>query len=107
MPGATSGKSCEKVFDLRQRAAFSASQAMSIAITVVLPAPVASSWATRKRSGIPASMGAPSEVGTTSLPALIRSGNRRPRLPALGATSVSQIAAPTASRWQKNGRIAR
>ena len=75
------------------RTALMVCQAMSIAMTVVLPAPVASFSARRISSGL------------ASLLALARcSRNRLPVLPTWGATSVSQIAVSTASTWQKNGR---
>jgi len=66
---------------------------ISMAITVVLPAPVASFSANLTRSGL------------ASLLALARC-SRKP-FPALsfGATSVNQIAVSTTSIWQKNGRI--
>ena len=62
-------------------------------MTVVLPAPVASLSAARMSSGF------------ASLFALARC-SRIPfaRLPACGATSVSQMIVSTASTWQKNGR---
>ena len=70
-------------------------QAMSIAITVVLPAPVASFSASRARSGFACSF-------TSSSRSRISRTSRRPLC---GATSVSQIAVSTASTWQKNGRM--
>ena len=51
MPGATIRKASAKRLELRARAAFRVCQAISIAITVVLPAPVASLKAMRNRSG--------------------------------------------------------
>lgn len=63
-------------------------------MTVVLPAAVASFRARRGRPGLASSL------------AFCRcSRNFSPRLPSLGATSVSQIAVSTASSWQKKGRI--
>ena len=76
-----------------RRTALMVCQAMIIAMTVVLPAPVASFSARRISSGLASSL------------ALARcSRNRLPALPSFGATSVSQIAVSTASTWQKNGR---
>jgi hypothetical protein len=67
-------------------------QAMSIAMTVVLPAPVASFSARRISSGL------------ASLLALARCSRKRlPGFPDCGATSVSQMAVSTASIWQKKG----
>lgn len=68
-----------------RRTALMVCQAMSMAITVVLPAPVANFKARRISSGL------------ASLFALVRCS--RNRLPAFdcGATSVSQIAVSTAS----------
>ncbi|MCY1540199.1 hypothetical protein D9M68_758240 [compost metagenome] len=74
------------------RTALTVCQAMIIAITVVLPAPVASLSARRINSGL-ASLLAAFRCSSSSLPGLDR-----------GATSVSQIAVSTASTWQKNGR---
>ncbi|MCS5693945.1 hypothetical protein NZK33_18460 [Cyanobium sp. FGCU-6] len=71
------------------RAALMVCQAISIAITVVLPAPVASFKAIRNRSGLASSL-ALSSFSRMSLP----------RLPISGATSVSQIAVSAASIWQ-------
>jgi hypothetical protein len=75
--------------------AFTVCHAISIAITVVLPAPVASLSATRNSSGFASALALPR--------CLIM------RLPDWSfvspATSVSQIAVSTASTWQKNGRI--
>ena len=86
IPGATTRKPREKVFELPLRAALIACQAISIAMTVVLPAPVASFSATRNRSGL-----APAFAWRS------QSRKRRPRVPVLGATSASQMAVSTAS----------
>ena len=67
-------------------------QAMIIAMTVVLPAPVASFRARRISSGL-----------APLLASARCSRNRLPVLPNCGATSVSQMAVSTASIWQKNG----
>ena len=75
------------------RTALTVCQAISIAITVVLPAPVASLSASRARPGLACSFASCS-----------RSMNPRPSRPAPAATSVSQITVSTASTWQKNGR---
>ena len=93
MPGVMTRKPREKVFEPALRAALTACQAISIAITVVLPAPVASFSAIRNRSGF-----------APALACRSHSRKRRPRAPAFGATSCSQIAVSTASTWQKNGR---
>ena len=77
-----------------RRTALMVCHAITMAITVVLPAPVASFKANRMRSGF------------ASWLALARCAkNRSPVLPIFGATSVSQIAVSTASTWQKKGRI--
>ena len=104
MPGATTRKAFEKRLELGDRTAFSVCQAISMAITVVLPAPVASLKATRARSGLAFEAGAPSGWSAKLLATAIQSRNRLPRGPACGATSASQIAASTASSWQKKGR---
>ena len=92
MPGATMRKPREKFFPLGRRTAFTVCHAMSMAMTVVFPAPVASFSAMRKSSGF------------ASRFTLSRSSKMR--FPALdcGATSVSQMAVSTASIWQKKGR---
>ena len=68
------------------RTALMVCQAISIAITVVLPAPVASLTARRARPGF-----------ASSLAACRRCTNCRPSRPGPGATSVSQITVSTAS----------
>ena len=74
------------------RTALMVCHAMIMAMTVVLPAPVASFRASRDSSGL------------ASLLALARRSRRRlPACPDLGATSVSQMAVSTASTWQKKG----
>ncbi len=67
-------------------------QAMSIAITVVLPAPVASLSAKRGRPGFDRAFAA-SRWSRNFFPAAWP-----------GATSVNQISVSIASTWQKNGR---
>jgi hypothetical protein len=79
---------------LSRLTAFTVCQAMSIAMTVVLPAPVASFRATRSSSGL-----------ACAFAPLMWPQNLAPRAPSLGATSVNQIAVSTASIWQKKGRI--
>jgi hypothetical protein len=74
------------------RTALTVCQAISIAMTVVLPAPVASFSATRSSSGF-ASLLAPRICVQILAPAAARSE----------ATSASQIAVSTASIWQKKG----
>ena len=73
--------------ELRLRAEFSVCQAISIAITVVLPAPVASLKAMRRRSGLASALRARSRSSSC-----------------FGATSVSQMAVSAASIWQKKRR---
>ena len=77
-----------------RRTALIVCHAMSIAITVVFPAPVASLSARRINSGL-ASWLALASCSRKALPVL----------PVLDATSVSQMAVSTASIWQKNGRM--
>ena len=77
-----------------RRAALIVCQAMIIAITVVLPAPVASLRASRASPGL-----------ARSLAAWRSSRIFRSSRPSWGATSVSQIAVSTASTWQKKGRM--
>ena len=67
-------------------------QAIIIAMTVVLPAPVASFSARRSSSGL-----------ASALAFRMCSQNFVRARPFSGATSVSQIAVSTASIWQKNG----
>ena len=86
MPGATTRKPRVKRLLLGCRTALIVCHAMIMAMTVVLPAPVASFRARRDSSGL------------ASLLALARRSRRRlPTSPELGATSVSQIAVSTAS----------
>ena len=66
--------------------------AISMAMTVVLPAPVASLRASRERSGF-ASREASSKCCSSSRPALVR-----------WATSVNHTTVSAASTWQKKGR---
>ena len=68
-------------------------QAMSIAMTVVFPAPVASLRASRCNSGLDCSF------------ADRRWSRKRRPVADWGATSVSQIAVSAASTWQKKGRM--
>ena len=93
MPGAITRKPRVKRRLPGRRTALIVCQAMSIAMTVVLPAPVASFRARRERPGLASS--------------LERWRWSRSLLPCLsfGATSVSQMAISTASTWQKKGRI--
>ncbi len=79
--------------DPGRRTALTVCQAISMAMTVVLPAPVASLRARRISSGL------------ASWLASVRCFRKRsPALPIWGATSVSQMAVSTASIWQKKGR---
>jgi hypothetical protein len=91
MPGVTTRKPREAHFFF-SRTALSVCQAISIAITVVLPAPVASLSAMRMSSGLEATLAASRWAQ-----------NRCPWEDLLGATSVSQMIVSTASIWQKNG----
>ena len=84
-PGATTRKPRVKCLLAGWRTALTVCQAINMAMTVVLPAPVASFSARRINSGL------------ASLLALAKwSSNRFPPLKC-GATSVSQIAVSTAS----------
>ena len=94
MPGVTTRKPREKRLLLGWRAALTVCQAISIAMTVVLPAPVASFSARRSSSGLACGVGALDVVPEFAAA----------RRPCFGATSVSQIAVSTASIWQKKGR---
>ena len=76
------------------RTALMVCQAMIMAITVVLPAPVASFNASRLSPGFASLWAALSSAKICS-----------PTLPSCGATSVSQMMVSTASTWQKNGRM--
>ncbi len=94
MPGVTIKKPRVNFLLEGRRTALIVCQTISIAMTVVFPAPVASFRARRRSSGL------------ASLLALaICSIKRLPIFPAFGATSVSQMAVSTASTWQKNGRM--
>lgn len=78
----------------RGRTALMVCQAISIAITIVLPTLVASFSASRLSSGL------------ASLLALTRCGRKpSPILPICGATSVSQMVVSTASTRLKKGRM--
>ena len=90
-PGETTRKPRENLLCGR-RTALIVCQAISIAMTVVLPLPVASLSARRASSGL-ASRLAFARCSMNCLPAF-----------KLGATSVSQIAVSAASTWQKKGR---
>jgi hypothetical protein len=85
----------EKVFELGLRAALIACQAMSIAITVVLPAPAASFNAMRNRSGLAPSLGSLQPI--EEAPAAVRPWARL-----LPARSLSRRLRPgrrTAGAW--------
>ena len=86
MPGVMIRKPREKVLLFGWRTAFTVCQAISIAMTVVLPAPVAIFSAMRNSSGL-----------ACSLAPLMCSQNLSPRFPILGATSASQMTVSTAS----------
>ena len=92
IPGATIRKPRENFLAFGWRTALTVCHAISIAITVVLPAPVASFSAMRISSGLAAALAASRCVQ-----------NRRPCDEDFGATSVSQMTVSTASTWQKNG----
>jgi|GEM_PF-4113642 len=93
-PGVTTRNPRVKLLLVGRRTALMVCQAISMAITVVLPAPVASFKATRISSGL------------ASLLALTRCSRKDlADLPDFGATSDSQIIVSTASIWQKNGLI--
>ncbi len=93
MPGATIKNPRENCLLFGRLTALIVCQAISIAMTVVLPAPVASFKASLTSSGLDCSF-APR----------MWSQNFSPLFPNLGATSVSQITVSTASIWQKKGR---
>ena len=92
-PGVTTRNPLVNLRLLGCRTALMVCQAMTIAMTVVLPAPVASFRAIRSNSGLASWFTSPSRSNTLLSAALSR-----------GATSVSQIRVSTASTWQKNGR---
>jgi hypothetical protein len=87
MPGAMIRNPREKCLLFGRRAALTVCQAISIAMTVVLPAPVASFRATRRSSGL----------------AWERREFFAP-LSELRRDLVNQTAVSTASIWQKKGR---
>ena len=91
-PGATIRNPRVNLLLAGRRAKFTVCQAISMAITVVLPAPVANFNASRNNSGF-----------ASALAFRKCSRKRAPFFPAWGATSVSQIAVSTASIWQKKG----
>ena len=92
-PGVTTRKPRVNLRLLGCRTALMVCHAMIMAITVVLPAPVASFNAMRSRSGLA------SLLTSANLSRILRSAGL-----SLGATSDSQITVSTASTWQKNGR---
>ena len=94
MPGVATRKPRVKRGLFGRRTAFTVCQAMSMAITVVLPAPVASFSARRLRPGF-----------ACSLAACRWSRKLRAWRPSFGATSISQITVSAASTWQKKGRM--
>jgi hypothetical protein len=91
-PGATTRKPRLNILLPGDRTALIVCQAMIIAMTVVLPAPVASLSANRESSGLASAL-VFLRCATNFLP----DAN-------LGATSVSQMMVSMASTWQKNGR---
>src|ERR1700704_967751 len=92
MPGVTIRNAREKRSEPGVRTALSVCQAMIIAMTVVLPAPVAIFKAMRNNSGLASALAASIERHRLAYCRLLR------------ATSVSQINVSIASIWQKNGR---
>jgi len=82
----TTGKPRVNRWLLGRRTALIVCQAISIAMTVVLPAPVASLSASRTTPGLASSFAAPK-----------RSRNRRPSASSFGATSTSQTIVSTVS----------
>ena len=76
-----------------ERTALTVCQAISMAITVVLPAPVAIFMREAQKFGVGLLVGSP-----RMCPGYWRSGA------SFGATSVSQMTVSTASIWQKKGR---
>ena len=91
-PGAQIKKPRVKFLLVGLRTALMVCQAINMAMTVVLPAPVASFKARRISSGL-ASLLALARWSSSSWPPLL-----------CGATSVSQMAVSAASTWQKKGR---
>ena len=93
MPGVTTRNPRVNRLLVGRRTALIVCQAISIAMTVVFPDPVAIFSARRESSGL------------ASLLALAsRSRTALSRFPDFGATSESQITVSTASTWQKKGR---
>src|SRR5262245_25867168 len=85
MPGVTMRKASVKVLELGRLALLMACHAISIAITVVLPAPVASFMARRNRPGLAASLWAVMALASSWVALFF------------GATSVSQMMVSAAS----------
>ncbi len=92
-PGVTTRNPRVNFLLLGRRTALIVCHAISMAMTVVLPAPVASFNASLVNPGL-ASLLAFARCSRKPFPALV-----------LEATSVSQIAVSAASTWQKNGRV--
>ena len=92
MPGVTTRKPRLNRLLPGVRTALIVCQAISIAITVVLPLPVAIFRAMRNSSGLDCSL------------APFRCWRNLSCRRSLRATSVNQMAVSTASTWQKNGR---
>lgn len=92
MPGVTIKNARVNFLLCGCRTALTVCQAMSIAMTVVLPEPVASLSASRDSGEWPASR------------ALSRYSRNRFPSRTFGATSLNQMMVSTASIWQKNGR---
>ena len=94
MPGVTIRNPRENRLEFGERTALTVCQAISIAITVVLPEPVAIFMARRNRSGLASAFDASRCFQMWAYWRRLR------------ATSVSQMMVSTASIWQKNGRSA-
>ena len=93
IPGATIRNPRENCLEVGDRTALTVCQAISMAMTVVLPAPVAIFIARRSSSGLADSFARLMFCQKRSLERCLR------------ATSVSQMTVSMASTWQKNGRM--
>ena len=92
MPGVTIRNPFEKRLEFGDRTAFTVCHAISMAMTVVFPEPVAIFMARRKSSGLASAFAACRWFQMWAY-------CFRPR-----ATSVSQMIVSAASTWQKKGR---
>ena len=100
IPGVTTRKPRVKFRRPGRRTAFTVCQAISMAMTVVLPAPVAILRAIRRSSGFAMAF---ASWRWFQMPRN-RGGRFVPESRSAPATSTSQIAVSAASIWQKKGR---